>query len=193
MQKGDTQRNLVADGSVVGRKQGSGARSSYSRSSRIPHSSRRGISDGAGSSEETIIQARGEQARALAEAKVKAQAAQAEQQHIREVQEKQLAIKRRGIDLQLEGRRKEDETRAEQELLALEDEQLQVQSETWMRDQRDIQETLAAEAGAGAEAEGGLCARSATAVRRGGPWAEPCEAAGRLKARPFRNRARKGT
>ena len=188
MQKGDTQRNLVADGSVVGRKLGSGARSSYSRSLRIPHSSRRGISDGAGSSEETIIQARGEQARALAEAKVKAQAAQAEQQHIREVQEKQLAIKRRGIELQLEGRRKEaqrdvervaeeaktrrneaerdverrrkeaegeaeeDKIRAEQELLTLENEQLQVQSDSWLRNQESIKEALIIEAGAGAEA-----------------------------------------
>jgi hypothetical protein len=115
MQKGDTQRNLVAYGSMVGRKQGSSAHSSYSRSLRIPHSSRRGISDGAGSSEETIIQARGEQARALAEAKFIAQAAQAEQQHIREVQEKQLAIKRRGIELQLEGRRKEAERGVERE------------------------------------------------------------------------------
>jgi hypothetical protein len=159
LQKRDTQRNLVADGSVVGRKQGLSARSSYSRSSKIPHSSRRGISEGAGSSEETIIQARGEQARALAEGKVKAQAAQAEQQHIKEVQEKQLAIKRRGIELQLEGRRKEakrgvereaeeakirpegrrkeaereaveDKIRAEQELLALQNDQLQAQSES---------------------------------------------------------------
>jgi len=94
------------DGSVVNKNRSSSSRSTYARSSRYSHSSRRGNSDGAGNSEETIILARGEQARALAEAKVKAQAAEAEQQHLREVQEKQLAIKRRGIELQLEGRRK---------------------------------------------------------------------------------------
>jgi hypothetical protein len=145
--------NSVMDESVANKNRGPSSCSTYHRSSRYAQSTRRGRSDGAGGSENTIISARAEQTKALAEAGVKAQAAQERQQYLKEVQEKQLAIKRRGIDLQLEGRRKKDETRAEQELLALEDEQLQVQSETWMRDQRDIQETLAAEAGAGAEAE----------------------------------------
>jgi predicted Holliday junction resolvase-like endonuclease len=52
-------------------------------------------------------------------------------------------------ELDLQQKRKEKE----KEVLVLEDEQLKVQSETWMKDQRDIQETLAAEASAGAEAE----------------------------------------
>ena len=159
LERGNTSANSVMNGSVGGRNKGSSARSCYSKASRRPPSSRKGRSDGAGGSEETIILARGEQARALAEARVKAQAAQAEQQHIREVQEKQLAIKRRGIELQLEGRRKESETkaeedriRAEQELLTLENEQLQVQSESWIRNQETINEALITEAGAGAEA-----------------------------------------
>jgi hypothetical protein len=123
-----------------------------------------------GNPEETIVLARGEQARALAEAKVKAQAAEAEQQHVREVQDKQFAIKRRGIEFQLEGKRKEaqinverrrkeakgeveeDEIRAEQELLTLENEQLQVQSESWIQNQESIKESLIIEAGARAEA-----------------------------------------
>ena len=79
LQRGNTPVNLVMDGSVVNKNRGSSSRSTYARSSRYSHSSRRGNSDGAGNSEETIILARGEQARALAEAKVKAQAAEAEQ------------------------------------------------------------------------------------------------------------------
>jgi hypothetical protein len=44
------------------------------------------------------------------------------------------------------------EARAEKEVLTLENEHLQAQSESWLKDQQDIQETLAAEAGAVAEA-----------------------------------------
>ena len=113
LQRGKASVNSVRNGSVVGRDRGSSVRSSYSRASRIPNSSRIGKSDGAGSSEETIIQARAEQARSLAEAKVKAKGAQAEQQYIREIKEKQLEIKRSGIELQLEGRRIEAEREAE--------------------------------------------------------------------------------
>ena len=178
LQRGNIPVNLVMDGSVVNRNKGSSSRSTYCRSTRYSQASRRGRSDGAGNSEDTIIQVRSEQARAGAEAKAKARAAQEEQQHIQEVQEKQLAIKKRGIELQLEGRRKEaereaeeaksredrrikeadreakeNEIRAEQDLLALEGEQLQARSESWMRNQQAIQEALIIEAGAEAEAD----------------------------------------
>jgi hypothetical protein len=133
---------------VVGRNRGSSARSSYSRASRIPNSSRGGRSDGAGSSEETIVQARAEQAKSLAEVKVKARAARERQQFLKEFQEKQLAIKKREKEFDSEQGKKE----AERAVLTLENEQLQLLSESWLKDQQDIQETLAAAAGAEADA-----------------------------------------
>jgi hypothetical protein len=78
--------------------------------------------------------------------------AEGKQNHIQEVQEQQLLIKKKDIKLQFEIKRKEDETRAEQELLALEKERLQARSESWMRNQQTIQEALIIEAGAEAEA-----------------------------------------
>jgi hypothetical protein len=121
-------------------------RTTYSRSSRFSHTSRRGRSDGAGNSEDTIIQIRSEQARAKAEAKAKAKAAEVEQNHIREVQEQRLLIKRKEMELDIEQKRKR------KEVLVLEDEQLQARSESWMRNQHAIQEALIIEAGTEAEA-----------------------------------------
>jgi hypothetical protein len=164
-QRGNIPVNSFRDGSEVYKNRGSSSCSTYSRSSRYSHPSKRGRSDGAGNSEDTIIQVRSEQAQAKAETKAKAKAAQAEQQHIQEVQEQQLSIKKREIELQLEIKRKEsereaereteeatmreerrrkdaeaeakeDKIRAEQELLALENEQLQARSESWMRNQQ---------------------------------------------------------
>jgi hypothetical protein len=104
--------NIVTDGSVANQHRGSSSRSTYCRSSKYSHSGRRGRSDGAGDSEDTIVQVRSEQARAGAEPKAKAKAAEAEQQHIREVQEQQLVIKRREVELQLVRKRKEAEADA---------------------------------------------------------------------------------
>ena len=142
LERGNMPANLFVDGLVGIRNRGSHARSVCSRSSRYSHSSRRGRSDGAGNSVDTIIQVRSEQARAQAEAKVKAKAAWERQQYLKEFQEKQLAIKK-----------KEALARAEKEVLTLENEQLQTQSESWLRDQREIQESLAVQAGAEAEAD----------------------------------------
>jgi hypothetical protein len=98
LQRGSTPVNSVINGSVVNKNRGSSSRTTYSRSSRFSHTSRRGRSDGAGNSEDTIIQVRSEQARAKAEAKAKAKAAEAEQNHFQKVQVQQLLIKRRNMD-----------------------------------------------------------------------------------------------
>jgi hypothetical protein len=66
LQRGNTPVNSVMDGSVVNKNRGSSSRTTYSRSSRFSHTSRRGRSDGAGNSEDTIIQVRSEQARTKA-------------------------------------------------------------------------------------------------------------------------------
>jgi hypothetical protein len=106
-QRGNMSMNIVEDGSVANQHRGSSSRSTYCRSLKYSHSGRRGRSDEAGDSEDTIVQVRSEQAGARAEAKAKAKAAEAEQQHIREVQKQQLAIKRREVELQLVRKRKE--------------------------------------------------------------------------------------
>ena len=93
--------NLVIDGSVGGRIEGSKAYSSYHGSSKYSGVSRRGgRSDGAGSSQGTVIQAKVIEASAGAEVNARAEAAQAKQQCIREFQEKQLEIKRREMELE---------------------------------------------------------------------------------------------
>jgi hypothetical protein len=64
------------------------------------------------------------------------------------------------VELQLERKKKkadreakEDEIRAEQEMLALQNEHLQARSESWLRNQQAIQEACNTEAGADAKAD----------------------------------------
>ena len=99
-ERGGTSSSSVINGSVGDRIGGSKSHSSYHGSSRYSSFSRRGgKSDGAGSSQETMIQAKAAEASAKAEANARAKAAQAKQQCIREFQEKQLEIKRKEMEL----------------------------------------------------------------------------------------------
>ena len=75
LRRGDIPPSSVMSGHVGYRNGCSSTRSTYSRSSRYTHSSRRWRSDGPGNLEETIVQVRSEQARAKAKAQAKAKVA----------------------------------------------------------------------------------------------------------------------